>query len=216
VAAPSRAAPLARLLGRAPDYGELYRLLREAGANVEHATALLAKLMRSWPEEDGERHDLVDREHAGDRLTHDIIHHLYRKSATPFDGGDVLALASGLDDIVDWTEEVAAFMSLYRVEAPMEQAVELSGLLEDAGREIAAVCRELPKLEAIRPRLVELGRLEHEGDRVEREGLASLFEGGIDPMVVIRWKDIFERIEQAIDSCDRVGHVLEGIVVKHA
>jgi uncharacterized protein len=204
------------ILRRSAGRGELLALLRDAAGNVQHATQLLAQLLRSWPEEAGERRELVDCEHRGDRLTHDIIHHLYSHGAAPYDRADVLALASGLDDVVDLSEEVADFLALYRVEAPMEQAIGMADVLSRAGGEIAAALSTLPDLERVRPRLVAVNRLEDDGDAILREALAALFGGGIDPMVVIRWKDIFERLEEAIDSCDRVAHVLEGIVVKHA
>lgn len=124
VAPSTRADQVLRLFGRAPNYGELLRLLRDAGANLGRATALLLELMESWPDDDGRRHDLVTLEHEGDRITHDIIFHLHSKAATPLDRSDVLALASGLDDVVDYVEEVGDFLVLYRVEAPMEQAVD--------------------------------------------------------------------------------------------
>ena len=209
-------ASLTRLFGRAPHYAELYGLLRDAGSNVRRSTALLSQLLSRWPEEDGERHDLVDCEHEGDRITHDIIHHLYRRSATPFDRADLLALASGVDDVVDYAEEVADYLFLYKVEAPMEQAVELAEVLEKAGAELAEALDRIHEVDRLKHHLVEIGRLEDEGDRIERACLAALFEDGIDPMLVIRWKDIVERLEQGIDSCDHVGHLLEGIVVKHA
>jgi predicted phosphate transport protein (TIGR00153 family) len=208
--------PLSRLFGRAPAYGELYGLVREAGQNVQRSTALLSRLLSRWPDEDGERHDLVDCEHEGDRITHDIIHHLYKRSATPFDRADLLALASRVDDVVDYAEEVADYLFLYKVEAPMEQAVALAGVLERAGAELAAALDRIDRVEELPPHVVEIGRLEDEGDRIERECLTALFGGGIDPMLIIRWKDIVERLEQGVDSCDHVGHVLEGIVVKHA
>jgi uncharacterized protein len=216
VPAPNGRSPVLRLFGRAPDHHEFFDLFRAAGDNLERSTVLLARLTARWPEEDGERRELVDCEHEGDRITHDIIHHLYARGMSPFDGSDVLALASGIDDVVDFAEEVADFLALYRVEAPMEQAIGLAEVLRKAGAETAAVLRGLDHLEGIRPRLVEVGRLEDEGDRLEREGLTALFGGGIDPMVVIRWKDIFERLEQGIDACEHVAHVLEGIVVKNA
>ena len=215
MAAP-RESPLSRLFGRAPDYGELYGLVREAGANARRSTALLSQLLARWPDENGERHDLVDCEHEGDRITHDIIHHLYRRSATPFDRADLLALASRVDDVVDYAEEVADYLFLYKVEAPMEQAVALASVLEKAGAEVADALDNIERVEHLRPHVVAIARLEDEGDRFERECLAALFEGGVDPMLVIRWKDIVERLEQGVDSCDHVGHVLEGIVVKHA
>jgi predicted phosphate transport protein (TIGR00153 family) len=208
--------PLSRLFGRAPAYSELYGLVRQAGANARRSTALLAQLLARWPDEDGERHDLVDCEHEGDRITHDIIHHLHRRSATPFDRADLLALASRIDDVVDYAEEVAAYLFLYKVEAPMEQAVALAEVLEKAGAEMADALDHIDDVASLRPHVVEFGRLEDEGDRIERECLAALFDGGVDPMLVIRWKDIVERLEQGVDSCDHVGHVLEGIVVKHA
>jgi uncharacterized protein len=207
---------LGRLLGRAPNHRELYGLLGDAGQNACQATALLSRLIARWPDEDGERHDLVDCEHRGDKITHDIIHHLYKRSATPFDRADLLALASRVDDVVDYAEEVADYLFLYKVEAPMEQAVALAQVLEKAGAELAQALDGIHDVSGLRPHVVELARLEDEGDRLERDCLAALFEGGVDPMLVIRWKDIIERLEEGVDSCDHVGHVLEGIVVKHA
>jgi uncharacterized protein len=205
-----------RMFGRAQDYKGLLRLLHAGGDNAQAATALLAELMREWPEHAERRRELVDLEHEGDRITHDIVHHLYRKAATPFDRSDLLALASGLDDVVDYTEEVADFLGLYHVEAPMDQAIELSAVLAEAGRELALALRALDDGDRMRPHILAVDRLEDDGDRIERNALTALFEQGTDPMVVIRWKDIFERLEQAIDSCDRVAHLLEGIAVKRA
>jgi uncharacterized protein len=205
---------LPRLGGGAPDYRGLFGLFVEAGANTERATGLLAESMRKWPDGDA-RHELLLCEQKGDRITHDIIHHLHTKGVTPFDREDVLSLASELDDVVDFAEEVGDFLHLYSVEAPTDQAIQLCDVLRDAGREIDTALQSLNALAELRPHIIELNRLEDEGDRIEREALAALFKGGIDPMVVIRWKDIYERIEQAIDSSEHVANVLEGIVVKH-
>jgi uncharacterized protein len=204
---------LAKLVGRAPDYGELSDLLERAGRNVELATGLLRDLMRSWPDGAERRGELVDLEHENDAVTHDVYHHLHARPAVPFERSDVLALASGLDDVVDYTEEAADFLGLYRVDAPMDQAIALSDTLAAAGREVAAALKLLGDLPSAVPHLVEIKRLENEGDRLLRDGLSALFEGGVDPMVVIRWKDIFERVEEGIDACDRVAHVLRGIAV---
>jgi predicted phosphate transport protein (TIGR00153 family) len=207
---------LAKLVGRAPDYAELHEMLRQAGRNVELATALLRELMRAWPEGAQMRLELVDVEHENDAVTHDIVHHLLSRPAVPLDRSDVLALVSGLDDVIDFAEEAADFLGLYRVEAPMDQAIALSDTLAAAGREVAAALALLEDLPGALPHLREVKRLEHEGDRLLREGLTALFEGGVDPMVVIRWKDIYERVEDGIDACDRVAHVLRGISVKQA
>jgi predicted phosphate transport protein (TIGR00153 family) len=205
---------LAKLVGRAPDYAELNDLLSRAGRNVELATALLRELMRAWPDGAEKRAELVDLEHENDAVTHDIYHHLAARPAVPLERSDVLALASGLDDVIDYTEEAADFLGLYRVDAPMDQAIALTDTLAAAGREVAAALALLDDLPAALPHLIEIKRLENEGDRLLREGLTALFEGGVDPMVVIRWKDIFERVEEGIDACDRVAHVLRGIAVK--
>jgi uncharacterized protein len=207
---------LAKLTGRQPDYGELYGMLGQAGRNVELATALLRELMRVWPDGAEKRIELVDLEHENDAVTHDVIHHLYSRLAVPFERSDVLALASGLDDVVDFAEEAADFLGLYRVEAPMDQAIGLADTLGAAGGQVAAAMASLEDPAAATPYLREIKRLENEGDRLLRDGLSALFEGGVDPMMVIRWKDIFERVEDGIDACDRVAHVLRGIAVKRA
>jgi predicted phosphate transport protein (TIGR00153 family) len=205
---------LGKLVGRGPDFGELFALLHRAGRNVELSTALLRDLVRAWPDGIEKRVELVELEHQNDAVTHDIVHHLHSRLAVPFERSDVLALASGLDDVVDFAEEAADFLGLYRVEAPMDQAVALADTLAQAGGEVAAALAALEDLPAAQPHLREIKRLEHEGDRVLREGLTALFEGGVDPMMVIRWKDIFERIEDGIDACDRVGHLLRGLAMK--
>ena len=216
VAGRGAAEGLAKLVGRRPDFGELYGMLRRAGRNVELSTALLRELMRAWPDALEKRVELVELEHENDAVTHDIVHHLHSRLAVPFDRGDVLALASGLDDVVDYAEEAGDFLGLYRVEAPMDQAIALADTLAAAGREVAVSLASLEDLPAAQPHLREIKRLENEGDRLLREGLTALFEGGVDPMVVIRWKDIFERVEDGIDACDRVAHLLHGLSVKQA
>jgi uncharacterized protein len=105
-------------------------------------------------------------------------------------------------------------MGLYRIEAATEQAIDLAEVLHRAGQELAAALESLRHPERLRPHIVAIQELEHEGDRLEREALSSLFDGGIDPMVVIRWKDLYERLEEAIDACRHAGNTLEGLVVK--
>jgi uncharacterized protein len=207
------AGSLARLVGRSPDYAELNGMLAQAGRNVDQATTLLNELMRAWPDGREKRVELVDLEHENDAVTHDVHHHLHSRPTVPFDRSDVLALASGLDDVVDFAEEAADFLGLYRVDAPMDQAIALTDTLAAAGHEVAAALGSLGDLPTATPHLVEIKRLENEGDRILRDALTALFEGGVDPMVVIRWKDIYERVEEGIDACDHVAQVLRGIAV---
>jgi predicted phosphate transport protein (TIGR00153 family) len=202
-------------LSLVPKDREFFNLFDEAGANILHAGQLLDQLMKQWPEDGGLGREILICEQEGDRITHDIIHRLNSTSVTPIDREDIFALASALDDIVDYTEEAADFMGLYNIEAPMEQAQQLTRILEEACRNIAQALTRLRGFQELNHYFVEVNRLENEGDRITREALASLFKGGIDPMVVIRWKDIFDRLEDAIDACEKVANILEGIVVKH-
>jgi uncharacterized protein len=195
---------------------EFFDLFERAGMNIVRAAELLDEMLARYPETADLARDILACEHDGDRLTHDVINHLNQTFVTPIDREDILQLASALDDIVDYTEEVADYLGLYKIEAPMAQAQRLAGVLRDATRQLAAAIRLIRDFKDIADRMVEVHRLENEGDRITREAIASLFETGIDPMVVIRWKDIFERLENAIDSTERAAFILEGIVIKNA
>jgi uncharacterized protein len=204
------------LLGTAPRYGEFYELFRRAGRNVEQTTGQLVALMESWPDDGARaRLELKEREQEGDSITHQVIRHLNVKAATPFSVADAHALISELDDVVDYAEEVGDYMGLYRVEAPTDHAIELTRILHAAGTEIATALDALHDLPALRGHAQTIDHLEDDGDRVERQALTTLFDGGIDPMVVIRWKDIYERLEAGIDAAGHVANTLEGLVVKH-
>lgn len=203
------------LFAERPAQRSFFSMLAEAGENAEQATEKLDRLMRNWPEEASLREEIKVLEEEGDRMTHDILYLLHTSPQTPLERADIHALATALDDVVDYSEEAADVLGLYKIEAPMEQALELTAVLRGAGAEVAKALSKLETKSEISPHLVEVDRLEDEGDRISRQALVALFSGGVDPMVVIRWKDVFERLEQAIDACERVGHVLEGIVVKH-
>jgi uncharacterized protein len=193
-----------------------FELFEEAGRNIEHAAELLDRMMRDYPDQKELAGTILDCEHEGDRIVHDIIHHLNQTFVTPIDREDILALASALDDIVDYTEEVADYLGLYRIEAPMDQSIRLARVLRDATQQIAEAMPRLRGFRDISHYTVEINRLENEGDRITREAVAALFDGGIDPMVVIRWKDVYERLEAAIDATEKVANILEGIVIKNS
>jgi uncharacterized protein len=193
-----------------------FELFEESGQNVLRAASLLDTMLSDYPEDKHLARDILDCEHEGDRITHDIIDRLNHTFVTPIDREDILALASALDDIVDYTEEVADYLGLYKIEAPMDQAIRLAAVLKGAAGQIAEAIPRLRGFQDISRYTVEINRLENEGDRITREAVASLFDGGIDPMVVIRWKDLFERLEEAIDSTERVANILEGIVIKNS
>jgi predicted phosphate transport protein (TIGR00153 family) len=200
----------------APRDREFFDLFEEAGANILRAADLLDRMLRNYPETKELAREILLCEQEGDRITHDIVQRLNQTFVTPIDREDILELASNLDDIVDLTEEVADYLGLYKVEAPMEQAQRLAHILLQASRQIAEAMPRMRDFKDISHYTVEIHRLENEGDRVVREAIASLFDNGIDPMVVIRWKDLFERLEEAVDATERVANTLQGIVIKNS
>jgi uncharacterized protein len=199
----------------APKEREFFDLFEEAGANIVRAAGLLERIVQAWPDHGELAREVVVCEQEGDRITHDIIQRLNQTFVTPIDREDIYALASGLDDIVDWIEEVVDFFALYRIEAPMEKAQQQAKILNMSCQQVALAIPRLRGFEDIHHFTIEINRFENDGDRVVREALASLFEAGIDPMLVIRWKDIFERLEDAIDATERVANILEGITIKN-
>jgi hypothetical protein len=199
----------------APKEREFFDLFEEAGANIVRAAELLERMLEAWPDNSELARDVVVCEQEGDRITHDIIQRLNSTFVTPIDREDIYALASALDDVVDFIEETADFLSLYRIEASMDKATEMARILQQSSRAVAGAIPRLRTFKDIHHFTVEVNRLENDGDRVLREALASLFERGIDPMLVIRWKDIFERLEDAIDATETVANILEGIVIKN-
>src|SRR3712207_80086 len=134
-------AQLSRLF--APREREFFDLFEEAGANLVRAAGLLEKMLQEWPDHGDLGSEVLACEHEGDRITHDIIQRLNQTFVTPIDREDIYALASGLDDIVDWIEEVADFFSLYRIEAPMSQAQQQARILNLACNQVA---KAIPRL----------------------------------------------------------------------
>ncbi|HUA71337.1 MAG TPA: DUF47 family protein [Solirubrobacteraceae bacterium] len=200
----------------APRDRAYFELFEEAGQNAVLATDLLERMLVNFPDTRHLAAQILDCEHEGDRITREIIDRLNHTFVTPIDREDILALASALDDIVDYAEEVADLLVLYQIEAPMDQAISLARVLNQACQEVGDAIPLLRGFRDLSGHTVAVNRLENEGDRITREAVASLFDAPIDPMVVIRWKDLFERLEAAIDSTEHVAYILEGIVIKNS
>jgi predicted phosphate transport protein (TIGR00153 family) len=200
----------------APKDRVFFDLFEESANNVLRAAELLDEMLRSFPEHNDLARSILLCEQEGDRITYDIVQRLNSTFVTPIDREDVLRLISDLDDIIDLIDEVADYLGLYKIEAPMEQAQTLAHILMEACRQIAAGIPRMRGFKDVSHYTSEIHRLETEGDRVTREAVASLFDNGIDPMVVIRWKDIFERLEQAIDATEQIANVISNIVVKNS
>jgi predicted phosphate transport protein (TIGR00153 family) len=201
------------LIGRDSTY---FTLFEASATNLVRAADLLDQLMASWPERPQLAREILLCEQEGDHITADIINRLNQTFVTPIEREDIVELATALDDVLDFAEEVADFMGLYKIEAPMEQAQRLAHILLQATREISEAMPMLRNFGDLNPHTSEIHRLENDGDRVVREATAALFDNGIDPMVVIRWKDIYERLEDSIDAAERVANVLANIVIKNA
>jgi predicted phosphate transport protein (TIGR00153 family) len=193
-----------------------FDLFNEAGQNTLRAARMLQEMLENWPDDRGLGREILLAEQEGDRITHDITQRLNTTFVTPLDREDIYALATQLDDIVDDIEETADFLGLYKIEAPMEQAFGLAEVLVKTCEQLAAALGDLREFKDLDKYWIEIHRLENDGDRLHRDAVASLFANGIDPMVVIRWKDIFLVLERAIDACETAAHILEGIVIKNS
>jgi predicted phosphate transport protein (TIGR00153 family) len=199
----------------APKEREFFDLFEEAASNAMRAAELLEHMLQTWPDHGEALRDVVVCEQEGDRITHDIIQRLNQTFVTPFDREDIIDLASAMDNIVDFIEEIADFLGLFQIEAPTDQAQRMARVLHEAARQVNGAMPALRRLEDIRTFMVEVNRLENEGDRILREAVATLFNHGIDPMMVIRWKDIYERLEDAIDATETAMNIMSGIIIKN-
>jgi predicted phosphate transport protein (TIGR00153 family) len=204
---------LARFLPRDEQFFDHFR---DSAANAAEVTAVLAQVVGNGPDRERNVRLLRDLEHRGDEITHRIFSALNSTFVTPLDREDIYALATQLDDIVDYIEEVADFMGLYRIEAPMEQSQAMAEVLVKSCEQLYGLLQNLRGFKDLEHYWIEIHRLENDGDRIYRDAVASLFAERIDPMVVIRWRDIFLRLERAIDATETAAHILEGIVIKNA
>jgi len=193
-----------------------FDLFIEAGQNSVRTAKLLDEMMNTWPDSGDLSREIVIAEQEGDKITHNIVQRLNSTFVTPIDREDIYGLATQMDDIVDFTEEAADFLGLYKIEAPMVQAQALTKVLVASCEQLAMGLENLPSFKELDKYWIEIHRLENDGDRISRDAVASLFSNGIDPMVVIRWKDMFAVLEEAIDATETAAQILEGIVIKNS
>jgi len=199
-----------------PQKREFFQLFTEASANTVEISGLLVELLERFPSDDGELiRRIKEREHEGDRLTHEIVDLLNRTFVTPFDRDDMYRLAGALDDVCDHVDEAADNLATYGVERVPAKAVEQAKVILEAARNLDAAVQRLEGFKDSQDQLVELRRLEDEGDRLVRDAVAELFKTVDDPIALIRWKDIHERLEEAVDALENAADVLEAILVKN-
>lgn len=199
-----------------PRTSEFYDLFTRAGANALEAAQRVEQRFREYPSSSVTQAHVKEAEHEGDTITRDLIQLLNTQYITPFDREDIYQLATSVDDVVDHMDEASDLLELYGVESPTRQAIEQCRILVGAAQHLATALAELKGLHSVQKELVALKDLEDEGDRVVRGAIADLFrDPRIDPLIVIRWKDIFEALEDALDACETAANVIGNIVVKN-
>jgi predicted phosphate transport protein (TIGR00153 family) len=204
-------------LSLVPRTSEFYDLFTAAGANALEAARKAEARFREFPNSSVSQADVKATEHEGDRITHDLVQLLNTQYVTPFDREDIYALATELDDVVDHIDEACDLLDLYGVESPTKHALEQCRILVGAVEHLARALAELKGFRGVQDELAALKALEDEGDRVLHDAIAELFrDSRIDPLIVIRWKDIFEALEDALDACETAANVIGNIVVKNA
>jgi len=184
--------------------------------NVAAGAKALVEMLSNYEQPAADARRIKDMEHVGDTITHDLITRLNQTFITPFDREDIHELSSKVDDVLDLTDAAAGRMVLYRVKAVRPGVVELAQILETATQEILKAVRALNKQDHILAHCIEINRLENEGDRVCRALIAKLFEEEKDPVEIIKWKEIIEAIETAVDRCEDVANVIESVTLKQA
>ncbi len=204
---------LSRILPR--EEGFLTLFVRQA-ENVAAGATALVELLTNYADPAAGARRMKDLEHIGDTITHDLNTRLNQTFITPFDREDIHELASKVDDVLDLADAAAGRLVLYGVKTIRPGVAELAQILETATREILAAVRLLDKQDHILDHCIEINRLENEGDRVCRALIATLFEEEKNPVEIIKWKEIIEAIETAIDKCEDVANVIETVVLKEA
>jgi uncharacterized protein len=202
-----------RLLPRKPQF---YDLLDQQADNVVAICQRLSDIVQDFRDIETKQAAVKDLEHQSDQLTQDLYRSMLSTFITPLDKDDMAALAGGLDDVVDYVDAATARFVLYQIERPTEESKELAALLLTTAKRLSQSVHGLRDLRQ-REGIVEALREIHESDAVYRRALGTLFNTpGIDPIYLLKWKEIYERVEMAVDKCEDVSDVIEGIILKYA
>lgn len=201
-----------------PREDRFYVLFENAAANVRRGAEGLVEMLNEYSNVPQKAKAIKDVEHAGDEITHEIYNQLGRVFVTPLDREDIAAISSALDDILDLVEASADDFVVYGIEAPTEPAIELARIIVQSTVEVqkaVTLLRHRKDRSALRERLTEINSLENEGDAVYRVAMQALFRQP-DPVLMIKWKQIYDHLERAIDACEDVADVLHGVLLKNA
>ncbi len=179
---------------------------------------LLKEMMQDLSNAEEKARQIKEVEHEADRITHETVSRLHKTFITPIDRESIYALITRMDDVLDLIDSTSERVLLYRIKTSTSESMALIGVLEKAVDQVAKGInglRDLKNSESILNICIEINRLENEGDRIFRNALSILFSSFYDPIEIIKWKDIYETLEEAIDRCEDVANVLEGIVVEN-
>ena len=193
-----------------------YELFEHASANVVEAAELLLEMLTGYEDPEASAGAIKQREHEGDETTHRIMRALATSFVTPFDREDIHDLASHLDDILDDTDAAADLFVLHRIAQPIAGARQQAEVLVRIAKKVHEAMRQLRSPRSLDPILLEIHRLEDEGDRLYRKATAVLFSGEFGALDVLRHKEAVDQLEHAIDDCESVANTLEAITLKHA
>lgn len=193
-------------------------MFERAARNLNKGAVLLVEMMEDFNTSATKVKEIYDVEQEGDIITHEVIRRLNKTFLTPVDREDIHALIARLDDILDLIWASADRATLFKVGVTTPEVIELSKTLLATTEIIAKAITSLKdkKYSYIQEYCIEINRLENRADRIYREALVKLFEDIKDPILVIKWKDIYEHLEDATDKCEDVANILESIVLKHA
>ena len=198
-----------------PQNREFYRLFNRASENAVEISRRLVKLLDDFPSNGDLLREIKELEHEGDRVTRELVDHLNRTFVTPFDRDDIYRLAGVIDDVCDHVDEAAGNIAGYGVDEIRPTAREQAQVILRSAQKLNEAVGCLDGFRDASRQLHELRELEDEGDRLNREGIAQLFASNEDPVSIIRWKDIHEQLEEAVDACENAADVLEAILVKN-
>ena len=204
-------------VGFGPGSGQMFELLARAGANAVATAKAAEQRFREYPSSSVSQDDVKELEHEGDRIVSETLRCINAQFITPYDREDLVTLAFAVDEVPDKIENASELLGLYDVQSPTKQSLELCGLLVRATEELAALLSRLRGLRGSAEEIRTIKAIEDEADDVARAARASLFKDDrIDPVIVIRWKDIYEALEDAVDACETAAHRVGNILVKNA
>jgi predicted phosphate transport protein (TIGR00153 family) len=198
-----------------PQNKQFFRLLERASDNAVGISRRLLQLLEEFPANGAHLREIKELEHEGDRLTREVVDLLNRTFVTPFDRDDIYLLASAIDDVCDHVDEASGNIVGYGVEEIRPKAKEQAEVILRSAEKLHEAVSRLEGFKDSSSQLHALRDLEDEGDRLNRTAVSELFSSGEDPIVVIRWKDIHEQLEEAVDACENAADVLEAILVKN-